>query len=313
MTGGLAAPMYEQHFGLSQAPFALTPDTGFFFRNEAHVEALQVLRVALDAGEGFIKVTGEVGTGKTLLCRLLLNSLDERWVTAWVPNPYLDPDALRRAIADELRVALGPTPRQHTVVKKLQERLIELAREGKRVAVIIDEAQALSDQSLEALRLLSNLETETRKLLQVVLFGQPELDERLAQPQLRQLRQRIGFGYRLQPLDAEGVSLYLRHRLAVAGYNGRPLFAEAALKRLHRASGGIPRLLNVLAHKALLLAYGRGLREVSVSEVMLAVRDTEGAVAQRRSGSRTWWLGAALAVAAVALAIHLAWRAGVGA
>ena len=299
--------MYEDHFGLRQAPFSLTPDTGFFFRNDAHVEALQVLRVALDAGEGFIKVTGEVGTGKKLLCRLLLNSLDEQWVTAWVPNPYLDPDALRRAIADELRVALGPTPRQHTLVKKLQERLIELAASGKRVAVIIDEAQALSDESLEALRLLSNLETETRKLLHVVLFGQPELDERLAQPQLRQLRQRIGFGYRLQPLDAEGVALYLQHRLSVAGYNGRPLFAQRALRRLHRASGGIPRLVNVLAHKSLLLAYGRGLREVSEAEVALAVRDTDGATAPARIG----WGKTAAWTAAVAAAITgaaVAWR-----
>lgn len=306
MTGGLAAAMYEDHFGLRQAPFSLTPDTGFFFRNEAHVEALQVLRVALDAGEGFIKVTGEVGTGKTLLCRLLLNGLDEQWVTAWVPNPYLDPDALRRAIADELRVALGPTPRQHTLVKKLQERLIELAASGKRVAVVIDEAQALSDESLEALRLLSNLETETRKLLHVVLFGQPELDERLAQPQLRQLRQRIGFGYRLQPLDAEGVALYLQHRLSVAGYNGRPLFAQRALRRLHRASGGIPRLLNVLAHKALLLAYGRGLREVSEAEVALAVRDTDGAQTPARPRWRRalWLAGAGVAVVGTALA----WR-----
>ncbi len=299
--------MYEDHFGLRQAPFSLTPDTGFFFRNDAHVEALQVLRVALDAGEGFIKVTGEVGTGKTLLCRLLLNSLDEQWVTAWVPNPYLDPDALRRAIADELRVALGPTPRQHTLVKKLQERLIELAAGGKRVAVIIDEAQALSDESLEALRLLSNLETETRKLLHVVLFGQPELDQRLAQPQLRQLRQRIGFGYRLQPLDADGVALYLQHRLSVAGYNGRPLFAQRALRRLHRASGGIPRLVNVLAHKALLLAYGRGLREVSEAEVALAVRDTDGAQAPARAGwgRAAAWSAAVLAAVAVAV---VAWR-----
>ena len=307
MTGGLATAMYEDHFGLRQAPFSLTPDTGFFFRNDAHVEALQVLQVALAAGEGFIKVTGEVGTGKTLLCRLLLNHLDEQWVTAWVPNPYLDPDALRRAIADELRVPLGPTPRQHTLVKKLQERLIELAASGKRVAVIIDEAQALSDESLEALRLLSNLETETRKLLHVVLFGQPELDERLAQPQLRQLRQRIGFGYRLQALDADGVALYLQHRLAVAGYNGRPLFAPRALRRLHRASRGVPRLVNVLAHKALLLAYGRGLREVSEAEVALAVRDTDGAQAPARAGwgpAAAWSAGLA---AAVAVAV-LAWR-----
>lgn len=279
--------MYEQHFGLRQPPFALTPDTGFFFRNEAHVEALEVLHHALEQGEGFIKVSGEVGTGKTLLCRLLLNRLDDQWVTAWVPNPYLEPDALRRAIADELRVPLGPTPRQHTVVKKLQERLIALAAEGRRVVVIIDEAQALSDESLEALRLLSNLETETRKLLHVVLFGQPELDERLAQPRLRQLQQRIGFGYRLRPLDAEGVALYLQHRLAVAGYNGRALFGRAALRRLHRDSRGIPRLLNVLAHKALMLAYGRGLREVGVAEVALAVRDTEGA--GPRALTRRWW------------------------
>lgn len=301
--------MYEQHFGLRQPPFALTPDTGFFFRNPAHVEALEVLRHALAQGEGFIQVTGEVGTGKTLLCRLLLNGLDGDWVTAWVPNPYLDPDALRRAIADELRVPLGPNPRQHTVVRKLHERLIELAGQGRRVAVIIDEAQALSDGSLEALRLLSNLETETRKLLQVVLFGQPELDERLARPQLRQLQQRIGFAYRLRPLDGEGVALYLQHRLAVAGHNGRPLFGPAALRRLHRASRGIPRLLNVLAHKALMLAYGRGLREVGKAEVDLAVRDTAGAgpaVAAARWRARLWaW--AALAVAVV-LGLLAAWN-----
>lgn len=299
--------MYEAYFGLRQAPFSLTPDTGFFFRNEAHVEALQVLQLALEAGEGFIKVTGEVGTGKTLLCRLLLNTLDEAWVTAWVPNPYLDPDALRRAIADELRVPLGPSPRQHTVVKKLQERLIELAGQGRRVAVVIDEAQALSDEALEALRLLSNLETETRKLLHVVLFGQPELDERLARPGLRQLRQRIGFSYRLQPLDAEGVGLYLQHRLAVAGYNGRPLFAPRALRRLHRASRGIPRLVNVLAHKALLLAYGRGLREVGETEVALAVRDTEDAGAGARPARLRRPLIAAAALALVLAAVAL-WR-----
>jgi MSHA biogenesis protein MshM len=300
--------MYEQHFGLRQPPFSLTPDTGFFYRNPAHVEALDVLRVALQGGEGFIKVTGEVGTGKTLLCRMLLNSLGEGWITAWVPNPYLEPDALRRAIADELRVALGPTPRQHTVVKKLQERLIQLAAEGQRVAVVIDEAQALSDESLEALRLLSNLETETRKLLHVVLFGQPELDARLATPGLRQLQQRIGFAYRLPPLDIDAAGHYLQHRLAIAGYNGRPLFATAALRALHRASGGVPRLLNILAHKALMLAYGRGLREVGRAEVALAIRDTDGAHRASTTSRALWrWVGGLTVAGGLASVLAAAW------
>lgn len=296
--------MYETHFGLQRLPFSLTPDTGFFYRHPAHVEALEVLRVALQGGEGFIKVTGEVGTGKTLLCRMLLNSLDDAWVSAWVPDPYLDPDALRRAIADELRVSLGPSPRQHTVVKKLQERLIQLAADGKRVAVVIDEAQVLSDQSLEALRLLSNLETETRKLLHVILFGQPELDARLEQPQLRQLQQRIGFSYRLPPLDLSATGHYLQHRLAVAGYNGQPLFGGAALRALHAASRGIPRLVNVLAHKALMLAYGRGLREVGVSEVALAIRDTDGASERAVPSSRR--LTVLLALLAIVMAVAVA-------
>lgn len=304
--------MYEQHFGLHRMPFALTPDTGFFFRNPAHVEALEVLRHALQSGEGFIKVTGEVGTGKTLLCRLLLNALDGDWLSAWVPNPHLDPEALRRAIADELQVALGPTPHQHTVMRKLYARLIELAGQGRRVVMVIDEAQALSDESLETLRLLSNLETETRKLLHIVLFGQPELDQRLARPHLRQLRQRIGFAYRLAPLDAQGVARYVQHRLAVAGHNGPPLFGETVLRRLHRASRGIPRLLNVLAHKSLLLAYGRGLREVGKRELALAVADTEDAspltswsIHGRGMQARRWldYLGFALLVSAILLLV----------
>jgi MSHA biogenesis protein MshM len=295
--------MYQQHFGLKEFPFALTPDTGFFFNYRDHLEALNVLMVALRAGEGFIKVTGEVGTGKTLLCRKLLNSLDEAFVTAYVPNPFLDADALRRAVAEELGVAGVEDLSQHALIKRLNERLIELAGEGKRVVLCIDEAQALSDESLEAVRLLSNLETEKSKLLHLVLFGQPELDERLATPQFRQLRQRVTFSHKLNPMDRDGVRDYLAHRLSVAGYNGSPLFANRALSLLHRASRGIPRLINVIAHKSLMLAYGAGATQVSAKHLHAAIRDTEDASAPAR---RPWWVVTTV-TAAVASALAVAW------
>ncbi len=282
--------MYLQHFGLNQQPFSLTPDTEFFFRNPQHVEALEVLNVALESGEGFLKVTGEVGTGKTLLCRTLLNGLGPHWRSAYIPNPYLRPDALRRSIAEELELPIKERTTQHQLIKMLQDHLIATAEHGNRVLVCVDEAQALSDQSFEALRLLSNLETEKFKLLQVVLFGQPELDERLAQPSLRQLRQRISFSYQLSPLDCEGVGHYLSHRLAVAGYNGQPLFSASAIKEIHRCSRGIPRLVNQIAHKSLMLVFGRGDYVTEVSDIRFAASDTEGAfVAQKIP---LWqWLG----------------------
>lgn len=289
--------MYEQHFGLMERPFALTPDTGYFFNYKDHQEALNVLLVALRSGEGFLKVTGEVGTGKTLLCRKLLNSLGEDWVTAYVPDPFLEPEALRRALADELGLQLEDSASQHQLVKRLHETLIDLAAQGKRVVLCIDEAQALSNESLEAIRLLSNLETEKRKLLHVVLFGQPELNTRLDDPAIRQLKQRISFSYHLNPMSRDGVRDYLHHRLGVAGYNGAPLFREAAVKRIHAASGGVPRLVNILAHKALMVAYGEGVRDVRARQVRLAVTDTEGAL---HVGPRYWalWLTALLLAAA---------------
>lgn len=298
--------MYEHYFGLREPPFSLTPDTGFFFQYRHHLEALNVLLFALRAGEGFIKVTGEVGTGKTLLCRKLLNSLDPSWVTAYIPNPFLEPDALRRAVAEELEIPLEAAWTQHQLVKQLHHRLIQLARAGKRVVVCIDEAQALSDESLEALRLLSNLETEKAKLLQVVLFGQPELDARLDGPRNRQLRQRIAFSYHLAPLDREGVRSYLAHRLAVAGYNGAPLFPEAAVQRIYKASGGIPRLVNILAHKSLMLAYGQGARVIAPQHVELAVHDTEGVAAVARPSP--WWLLSLGLLLMVVAAGALLWR-----
>lgn len=267
--------MYLEHFGLEQAPFTITPDTGFFLDHGSHREAMNVLQLALQSGEGFIKVTGEVGTGKTLLCRQLLNTLDESYVTAYIPNPCLDPMALRMSLAGELGIKFAHNIGQHRLLQRITRRLLELHGAHRQVVLLLDEAQSIPDDSMEALRLLTNLETEKDKLLQVVLFGQPELDHRLRQNNLRQLRQRILFNYTLQPLDRETLAIYLNHRLLVAGYRGPPLFTRSALKLLHRNSRGIPRLANILCHKALMSAYGRGDRAIRPLHIRHASADTE--------------------------------------
>lgn len=267
--------MYESHFGLQEAPFALTPNTRYFLRAPSHSEALELLLVALRQREGFIKVTGEVGTGKTLLCRLLLNELDKDACTAYIPNPNLPPETLYEAVAEELGVDVSACANMHQTLKALNQRLITLAVERKPAVLVIDEAQAMPEATIEALRLLTNLETESTRLLQIVLFGQPELDVILGKDSLRQLRQRITFQTRLQPLNREAVSQYLRHRLAQAGYNGADLFTPSALKMIWRASGGIPRLVNVLAHKSLLAAWGQGDRLIARKHALMAIKDTE--------------------------------------
>ena len=240
-------------------------------------DALELLLVALREREGFIKITGEVGTGKTLLCRLLLNELERDAHTAYIPNPHLTPETLYEAVAEELGVDVGRCANTHQILKALNERLIALAMEQRQVVLVIDEAQAMPEETIEALRLLTNLETESARLLQVVLFGQPELDQILQRDSMRQLRQRITFQYRLAPLDKVSVAQYLRHRLSQAGYNGGDLFAPSALRLISRSSGGIPRLVNIIAHKSLLSAWGRGDHQVSRWHVMQAVRDTDSA------------------------------------
>jgi MSHA biogenesis protein MshM len=269
--------MYLEHFGLKELPFRLTPDTGYFLGLPDHQRALQTLLVALRSGEGFLKVTGEVGCGKTLLCRKLLATLGTGFVSAYIPNPFLTPEALRMALAEELGLRFARSIGQHELLSLISSRLVALHAQGTPVVLCLDEAQALPLESLEALRLLTNLETEKRKLLQVVLFAQPELDKRLADPGLRQLRQRISFASTLAPLDRAATAAYLDWRLRQAGQRGAPLFAPAAVGVVHRASGGVPRVINILAHKCLLLAYGKGLHQVSRALVHAAARDTEGA------------------------------------
>ncbi len=257
--------------------------------------------MALDSGEGFIRISGEVGTGKTMLCRTLLKGLRSDEQAVYIPNPHLMPTMLRVAVARELGVPADSRLDQDLLLARIQERLIDLAREGKRVIVCLDEAQAMPDETLEALRLLTNLETERNKLLQVVLFGQPELEAKLAKPELRQVRQRIAWSYRLGPLTRDEVADYVTHRLRTAGRRIEaedPLFSASAIAGLDAASGGIPRLINVIGHKALMVAYGRGAAQVSAADVRAAAEDTDSAEPTARTGSR--WLYAAAVIALVA-------------
>jgi MSHA biogenesis protein MshM len=269
--------MYLSHYGIKEFPFTLTPNTRYFFGLPSHKEAIQVLLTALSTGEGFIKVTGEVGTGKTLICRKLLNELPNNFVAAYIPNPYLTPAELRRAVASELNVVLTDNTDQQEFSQRIQERLISINQEKKGVVLIIDEAQALPVESIEALRLITNLETETRKLLQVVLFGQPELNHKLSLPELRQLKQRVTFSYTLQLMDSDQVYQYVKHRMNIAGYRGGDLFDRKCCYLIFKASKGTPRIVNVLCHKALMLAYGEGLQKITQSHVRLSIKDTESA------------------------------------
>jgi len=267
--------MYLQHFGLQESPFSITPDTSFYFASHSYKEALSTLLFAITSGEGFIKITGEVGTGKTLLCRKLMSSLDQSFKVAYVPNPYLEPQSLLMVLADELGIELPNTVTQHLLLKTLTLELLRFARAGIKVVVCLDEVQAMPIETLEALRLLSNLETEKRKLLQVVIFGQPELEEKLNQPSIRQLKQRITFDYQLDRLTRDEMQYYLNHRLVVAGYQGSRMFSNIALYIMYLKSKGVPRLVNILAHKALLATYGKGKKEVGASEVLAAAADTK--------------------------------------
>lgn len=275
--------MYLDHFGLSELPFGITPDTSYTVITRSHQEALNTLLVALNSGEGFIKITGEVGTGKTLLCRRLLQALPEGSVSAYLPNPYLAPRTLQLALAEELGLAVSADSDDYHLLQSINRALLDHAAADRQVVVCIDEAQAMPLETLESLRLLSNLETEKRKLLQIVLFGQPELDRKLAEPSVRQLLQRIAFHYRIGGLAREEVANYLAHRLRVAGYRGEDVFGASAVRCLHKASRGTPRLLNILAHKSLLAVFGEGKHAVRSSHVRRAAADTEGAAAAG------WW------------------------
>lgn len=271
--------MYLEHFGLRELPFSLTPNTQFFLNMASYHKAYNLLMVSLANVEGFIKIVGEVGTGKTMLCRKVLNTLEEdkeHYVTAYIPNPVLSPKGLFLAFAEELNINVDQDIGHHSLLKLITKRLVDLSADKKQVVLFIDEAHAMPEQTMEALRLLTNIETEKTKLFQVVLFGQPELDSILRQPSMRQLLQRITFSFQIEALDRQGVERYVQHRLATAGYNGPFLFSKRALDLLYKTSEGIPRLINILCHKAMLAAFGKGERIIQVGHLRSAAEDTEG-------------------------------------
>jgi MSHA biogenesis protein MshM len=273
--------MYLGHFSLREAPFSITPDSAFFYPHDSAQAALNTLLVALRGGEGFLKVVGEVGCGKTVLCRQLLKTLQGECVTAYIPNPDMGPDDLLMALSLELSIKLTAPISRHSVLNALRDCLLAHALEGRSVVVCIDEAQAIPLRTVESLRLLSNLETEKRKLLQLVLLGQPELDVKLARPEIRQLMQRITFSSYLGPMAAERVPVYLTHRLGTAAIDANTdvqIFEPAAAQAIARFSNGVPRLINVLAHKCLMLAYGENVHRVSAVHVKFAATDTPGVV-----------------------------------
>jgi len=298
--------MVLDFYGLAEPPFSLTPDPRFVFLSDRHRDALAHLVYGIGQGGagGFVQLTGEVGTGKTTLSRLLLEQLPEHVRPALILNPRLSPVELVEAIAEELGVdvsAVRGSPKG--VIDALNRALLEAHAAGKGVVAIIDEAQNLSDEALEQVRLLTNLETARQKLMQIVLLGQPELRDKLAQPHLRQLAQRITARYHLSPLDPDETEAYLRHRFAVAGGKRFP-FAPDAVRALHRHSGGVPRLINILAERALLAGYVADAETIRRAMVEHAAREVRGDAAVGAGRSRRWALvaiaGGTLALAAIA-------------
>ncbi|HEY6863416.1 MAG TPA: AAA family ATPase [Burkholderiales bacterium] len=292
--------MYLDHFGLSEPPFRITPNTEFFFQGANRGATLEALVYAICQDEGIVKVSGEVGSGKTMLCRVLMERLPKNVETVFLANPSLSADEILLAIADELGFDMGEL-RSARLLRALQDRLIALFADGRRVVVLIDEAHAMPKPTLEEIRLLSNLEANRHKLLQIVLFGQPELDDLLDTADMRQLKERITHSFRLDPLRREDVDSYVDFRMRAAGYRGPNVFARPALELIAQASQGLTRRVNILADKALLAAFAAGSHAVGPREVRRAIGDSNFYRPARRLGR------VAAAVGALVTSLALGW------
>lgn len=300
--------MYLSFYGLKQAPFSITPDPRFVFLSERHRDALAHLLYGVGQGGsgGFVQLTGEVGTGKTTICRLLLEQIPENTRIAMVLHPKQSPMQLLETIAEELHITLKSKRLSNKLlIDGIHQYLLKAYADGLRVVLIIDEAQNLSVEALEQIRLLTNLETATQKLLQILLLGQPELRDMLARPELRQLAQRVTARYHLTPLSRAETDVYVRHRLAVAGAQ-RPLFTPLALRYLHWRSGGVPRLINVIADRALVAGYVAEMPAVGWQSMRRAANEVLGASVEHASGRRVLKIATLIGIATAVLGV-LVW------
>lgn len=267
--------MYNEHFGLERAPFRITPDTKLFYPGGARGEILEALMYAVSSGEGIVKLVGEVGSGKTMLCRMLEERLADKVDIVYLANPSLSPEDTLHAIALEMKLDVDPGANRLQVMHALQERLLEKHADNRQVVVFVEEAQSMPIATLEEIRLLSNLETNRDKLLQIVLFGQPELDDNLDKPEIRQLKERITHSFYLQPFTPEQMREYVNFRMRAVGYRGPDIFRAGAYRRMARASGGLTRRINILADKALLAAFAEDAFDVGKRHVKIAVNDSQ--------------------------------------
>ena len=290
--------MYYSHFGLGQPPFRITPNTEFFFGGGNRGAIQEAMIYAVTQGEGMVKVTGEVGSGKTMLCNMLQARLPANVETVYLAHPNVPPEEILHAIAYELQLGIARDASRLEATHALQDYLLKRHAEGRRVVVFVEESQSMPLATLEEIRLLSNLETRNDKLLQIVLFGQPELDDNLREPAIRQLRERVSHSFRLEPLTAGEIHEYLMFRMRTAGYRGPDLFSKSVVKRVARASQGLTRRVNLIADKALLAAFAENTHTIRARHIDAAVRDSEFS-----RHTRFWrrWPHAAGAVVALAV------------
>ncbi len=288
--------MYYEHFGLTQAPFKITPNTDFFFGGGNRGPILEALIYAITQGEGIVKVTGEVGSGKTMLCSMLQSRLSEQVETVYLANPSVSPEEILHAIAFELNLPITPSAPRLLVMHAIQDHLLKRHGEGKRVVLFVEESQGMPIATLEEIRLLSNLETKSDKLLQIVLFGQPELDDNLRENRIRQLKERITHSFRLEPLTAAETREYLMFRLRAAGYRGPDLFTDALVSEIARISGGLTRRINLITDKALLAAFSENTHTIRQKHIDAAIRDSEFAQKQQPAATRPRYAQAAILI-----------------